>query len=361
MKIVKFANAEPKDFSKIIHKRVNEYFKNNGISKAGNLHMYVKTTVMLSLYFVPYVLNMVNILPVWGMMIMYLIMGVGLSGIGLCVMHDANHEAFSDKKWVNKLFSYSMNVVGFSSYNWKMQHNILHHTFTNIYGLDEDIDDKPFIRLSPHGKIKKHHRFQHIYAPLLYCFATISWFFIKDIKQLKVYKNNKITSKDTRASILNIPVTIITKIVYIFYVLALPMILGLSSWIVLAGFVTMHMVAGLVITTIFQLAHVVEGPEHLDANERDMVESSRAVHQLRTTANFAMKNKLVTWFAGGLNFQVEHHLFPTICHVHYTKISKIVKETAKEFGLPYYHQPKMWQAVVSHLRVLKQFGNAQVG
>jgi linoleoyl-CoA desaturase len=360
MKIVKFANSEPKDFSKTIHKRVNAYFKNQGISKAGNLHMYVKTTVMLSLYFVPYILNMLSILPVWGMMIMYLIMGVGLSGIGLCVMHDANHEAFSEKKWVNKLFSYSMNVVGFSSYNWKMQHNILHHTFTNIYGLDEDIHDKPFIRLSPHGKIKNHHRFQHIYAPLLYCFATISWFFIKDIKQLKVYKNNKITSKDKRASILNIPVTIITKIVYLFYVLALPMILGMAPWVVLVGFVIMHMVAGLVITTIFQLAHVVEGPEHHDVNERDMIESSRAVHQLKTTANFAMKNKLVTWFAGGLNFQVEHHLFPTICHVHYTKISKIVKETAKEFGLPYHHQPKMWKAVVSHLKVLKQFGNAQV-
>ena len=360
MKKVKFSNTEPKDFSKIIHKRVNEYFKKKGISKAGNLHMYVKTTTMLMLYFVPYILLMLNILPLWGMLIMYLVMGLGLSGIGLCIMHDSNHEAFSDKKWVNKLFGYSMNVVGFSSYNWKMQHNVLHHTFTNIYGLDEDIDDKPFLRLSPHGKIKKHHKFQHIYAPLLYCFATISWFFIKDIKQLKVYRNSRVTAKETRESVLNIPVTIITKIVYLFYVLALPLILGVNIWTVLAGFLIMHMVAGLIITTIFQLAHVVEGPEHHNADEREMIENTRAVHQLKTTANFAMKNKLVTWFAGGLNFQIEHHLFPTICHVHYTKISKIVRETAREFGLPYHHQPKILDAVISHLRVLKQLGKVEI-
>lgn len=360
MKKVKFSNKEPKDFSKIIHKRVNQYFKDKGISKTGNLHMYVKTAVMLSFYFAPYVMLLLNILPIWAMFVMYAIMGIGISGIGLSIMHDSNHEAFSNKKWVNKLFGFSMNIMGFSAYNWKIQHNVLHHTFTNVYGLDEDIHDKPFIRLSPHGKLRSYHRYQHIYAPILYCFSTISWFFIKDIKQLKVYKNSNLTPKETRESKLNIPVTITTKIVLLFYIIALPIMIGLPLWVVIAGFVLMHMIGGLIITTIFQLAHVVEGPEHHDAHKTDMIEGSRAVHQLKTTANFAMKSPLVTWFAGGLNFQIEHHLFPTICHVHYTKISKIVRETAQEFGLPYYHQPKLWKAVVSHLKMLKQFGNMKM-
>ena len=359
MKRLRFSNVEPQDFSKTIHSRVNQYFKEKGISKAGNTEMYVKTAVMLSLYFAPYVLVLTGILPVWGMLIMYLVMGVGLAGIGLCVMHDSNQEAFSDIKWVNKLFSYSMNVVGYSSYNWKVQHNVLHHTYTNVYGLDEDIHDKPFIRLSPHGKIKKHHRFQHIYAPFLYCFSTLSWLLYKDFVQLKVYRNTKISSKETRESALNIPITITTKMLYIFYMIVLPVLLGVNWWIVAIGFVLMHMVAGMIITTIFQLAHVVEGPDHHDADESEMLEGTRAVHQLKTTANFAMKSRLVTWFAGGLNFQIEHHLFPTICHVHYRKISKIVRETAKEYGLPYYHHPRMYKAVLSHLKMLKQFGQMQ--
>ena len=359
MKKVKFSNSEPKDFSKIIHKRVNQYFKDKGISKTGNTHMYLKTASMLMLYFAPYVLILLNILPIWAMFVMYAVMGVGVSGIGLAIMHDSNHEAFSNKKWVNNLFGYSMNLMGFSSYNWKIQHNVLHHTFTNVYGLDEDIHDKPFIRLSPYGKLRKYHRYQHIYAPILYSLSTISWFFYKDIKQLKVYRNSKITAKETRESILNIPITITTKLFLVFYVIVLPILLGVTWWVVLLGFLLMHMVGGTIITTIFQLAHVVEGPEHHDAHSTEEIDGSRAVHQLKTTANFAMKNPLVTWFAGGLNFQIEHHLFPTICHVHYRKISKIVRETAEEYGLPYYHQPRVWKAFASHLRVLKQFGNMQ--
>ena len=359
MKKVIFSDIEPSFFSKTLHKRVNGYFKDKGISRTGNLGMYVKTTVMLLLYFVPYIMSMMNILPLFGMMIMYFLMGIGISGIGICIMHDSNHGAFSDKKWVNKLFSYSMNVMGLSSYNWKMQHNVFHHTFTNIYGLDEDVHDKTFLCLSPYGKIKKHHRFQHVYAPLLYCLSTINWFFVKDIKQIKVYKNNKMLPKEAIEMMLNFPITIITKLVYVFYVLALPIILGVNGWVVLAGFVIMHAVAGIIITTIFQLAHVTEGPEHHNADEQDMMGDTRAVHQLKTTANFAMKNKFVTWLLGGLNFQIEHHLFPNVCHVHYINISKIVKKTAQEFGLPYHHHSKFWRAVVLHFKTLKQIGHSQ--
>jgi len=191
---------------------------------------------------------------------------------------------------------------------------------------------------------------------LLYCFATFSWILFKDFRQMKHYNRSGITEKygfDKRKESLFL---IINKLVYVTFLIILPLVLGLKWWAILVGFVLMHMVAGLLITMIFQLAHVVEGPDHHDLPEDGIMENSWAIHQLATTANFANRNRFIGWFAGGLNFQIEHHLFPSISHIHYRKLSQIVKSTAIEFGLPYYEHPKFLLAVKSHLRVLKNLG-----
>ncbi len=355
---IRFSRKDPELFFQTIRERVNQYFDENGISKNGNIRMYTKTSAMLAMYFIPFILVLTQVFPNWANILLYFAMGIGLSGIGLSVMHDANHGSYARTPWVNKLMSYSMNLIGGSSFTWKVQHNFLHHTYTNIYELDEDIDDKPFLRLSPHGQLKKHHRFQHLYAPFLYCLATISWILMKDFRQMALYHKEGLTEK---CGFQPVPVTIIligTKVLYLMYMIALPLLLGVSLWVVLLGFVIMHMVAGLVITTIFQLAHVVEGPEHFTPEASGTMENAWAIHQLKTTANFAKNNRLITWFVGGLNFQIEHHLFPHICHVHYKKISEIVKKTAEECNLSYFEYPTFTKAVASHLRVLKMLGNA---
>lgn len=353
---VKFPRQDRANFFKTMRERVNNYFEEKGIQKTGNWELYSKSIAMFSIYFVPYVF----ILSPWVnhpllIIAFYAVMGIGTAGIGLTIMHDANHGAYSSKAWLNKLMSYSMDLIGSSSFTWHIQHNVLHHSYTNIYHLDEDIDDKPFLRLSPSGKLKTYHRFQHWYALLLYCFATLSWVVKKDFAQLINYNKSGMTKKcgfdPTQESMKMIGL----KLFYFSYILLIPMLLN-KWWAVLIGWVVLHMVSGFVITVIFQLAHVVEGPNHFEVPEHGKMEDTWAIHQLKSTANFACQNKLVTWFTGGLNHQIEHHLFPSISHIHYKNISKIVRDTAKEYGLPYYEFKKVRSAVYSHLKILKMLG-----
>jgi linoleoyl-CoA desaturase len=353
---ISFSKKDPTNFFQTIRSRVNAYFEENNIKKTGGFELHLKTIIMLSLYLVPFSLILTQILPVWGMILCYLVMGVGLSGIGLCIMHDANHGSYSKIKWINNLMAYSTDFIGASSFTWKIQHNILHHSYTNIHHMDEDITGKAFLRLSPADKLKKYHRFQHIYAMLLYCFASISWVIKKDFKQLADYNKDGTTRKYGFNPKRETVFMIAAKLFYVLYILVLPIVLGVPVWVTLLGFLLMHMIAGLMITTIFQLAHVVEGPEHFAPPEDGKIDSTWFIHQLKTTANFAPKNRLITWFVGGLNFQIEHHLFPKISHIHYRKIANIVKKTAKEFDLPYHEYSKFRIALRSHLRFLKMLG-----
>jgi linoleoyl-CoA desaturase len=358
---VTFSRKDTQQFFQTIRQRVNEYFEENNIEKTGNIRMYFKTLVIFIIYFLPLVLVVTIPMTAPLVILMYAIMGLGKSGIGMGVMHDANHGSYSKYQWVNKLMAYSLNMIGGSTFTWHIQHNVKHHTFTNVYELDEDIDDKPFLRLSPHGILKPYHRFQHKYALAIYSLATISWILFKDFKQLRQYNKLGLTRENGFNPIVETIVMVITKLVYVGYAIILPISAGATWWAVILGFVIMHLVAGFLITTVFQLAHVVEGPDHFipDPNG-DKMDNTWAIHQLKTTANFATKNVFLVWLIGGLNHQVEHHLFPKISHMHYAKIAKIVKATAQECNLPYYEHEGFRKAIVSHLKVLKDFGNMNV-
>ena len=358
MQTVKFSRVDKQQFFATLRQRVNEYFVDNQLRKTGNISSYVKAIFMFSLYYLPFLLMGFGLISGWGVIGAYAIMGLGKAGVGLCVMHDANHGSFSRYKWINNIMSYSMNLLGGSSFTWKVQHNLMHHSFTNIYHLDEDIDDKPFLRLSPFGKKKAYHKFQHLYALFIYSLATVSWLGVKDFKQLFNYNKKGITADQGYKAWKVSTIMISTKIMYFSLFIAIPMIFFAKWYIVLLGFLVMHLVAGFIITVIFQLAHVVEGAEHFTTNEDMKMENTWAIHQISTTANFATKNKMLTWLVGGLNHQIEHHLFPNISHIHYPRISKIVKQTVSEFDLPYNEFRHMSTALVSHLKMLKQIGGA---
>jgi len=359
MQSVKFARPDTSHFFSTLRKKVNLYFKENQLSKNGDHRMVIKTICMFALYFVPYILILSGQFSVWIMALLCIFMGLGQAGIGFSVAHDASHGAYSNNKIWNKILSYSFNLIGGSSFTWDVQHNILHHTYTNIYELDEDIHDKPFIRLSPHGKQKPYHKFQHWYAPFLYSLSTVSWLTKKDFAQLFSYNKSGMTTKSGHHPGRELVTMIISKVIYFTYMIIIPiLVLPVAWWQVLLGFLIMQMVSGFILTIVFQLAHVVEGPSHHKPILSGTMENTWAIHQLMTTANFARNNKFLSWFVGGLNYQIEHHLFPHICHVHYKNISKIVQQTASEFNLPYHDQPNFRSAVKSHLRVLRAFGNA---
>jgi linoleoyl-CoA desaturase len=353
----KFAPTN-REFAATLNKRVSDYFKTTGTSRHANKEMVIKTIVMFALYFVPFALILGSVVTgATGLLALVIVMSFGLAGIGLSVMHDANHGAYSEKKWVNTLIGYSLNMVGANAFNWKMQHNVLHHSYTNVLDEDEDISPRGVLRLTPHSKWIGIHRYQFIYAWFLYGLMTIVWMVFKDFNRTLKYQRNGMARKNNAHMGVEWTILLITKLVYVGYIFVAPLLLtSLLWWQILIGILLMHYIAGFMLAIIFQPAHVIEGTEFPLPDADLTLENNWAVHQLLTTTNFGNKSRWFSWYVGGLNFQIEHHLFPNICHVHYRKIAGIVQETAKEYGLPYRSATTFVEALASHGRLLRQLG-----
>ncbi len=357
--ILRFNNSN-RQFYTELKKRVDSYFKENQISKNGNLNMYLKTIFMFSAYLVPYFLIIFNVFDsklIW--FLLSVIMGFAMDGIGLCVMHDANHGSYSKNVKLNKFLGFgSMTLLAGYALNWKIQHNVIHHTYTNVHAHDEDIAPPGFMRFEPHAKRKWIHKLQFLYAWFFYGMMTMMWSTTKDFKQLYRYHKKGLLKGANTSFGPELAILIASKLFYYGYML-LPYFLvpqmTFLEW--LLGFLMLHYIAGLVLAMIFQPAHVVEETEFpLPTNGN--LENHWAEHQMRTTMNFATGDPVFSWLVGGLNYQVEHHLFPTICHVHYPKISKIVESTAREFNVPYKQQKTWAGALWSHQVMLWRLGRA---
>lgn len=353
-------NTQPNqaEFFGTLRKRVSEYFETNKITKHANAAMVFKTIAMLLIYLIPFGLIISGtVVNPWLNIGLWIVMGLGMAGLGLSVMHDANHGAYSSNQKVNKFIGSVMYIIGGNPANWRIQHNVLHHSFTNVDGLDEDINPAPILRFSPTKPRRPIHRYQHIYAWGLYTLMTFLWSTTKDFKQVIRYKKMGLAKTQNRSSKSILWEVISTKLVYYAIFLVLPIWLSATPWYVtLIGYSIMHLLCGFILAIVFQPAHVMPNMEFVKPTEKGTVENSWAIHELHTTSNFAPDNKLLSWYVGGLNFQVEHHLFPNICHIHYKAISKIVKETAEEYGLPYYSIPSFRKAISEHAKMLKALG-----
>jgi len=288
---------------------------------------------------------------------MAILMGIGMAGVGMNIMHDGNHGTYSKKKWVNKLMGGSIYILAGNVYNWQVQHNVLHHTYTNVHGHDEDITVGEIVRFTPETRWRKFHRFQHIYSFFLYGLLTINWAITTDFRQSRKYLKQKLSYGKLPNPLKQWSTVAISKVAYILLWIVTPILVtDLSWWMVILGFFAMHFTAGLILSVVFQLAHVTESTLMPVPTEELKFEHAWVTHQLFTTANFSVKNKLVGWFTGGLNHQVEHHIFPNISHIHYSKIRDIVKETAQEYNLPYFEYKSTREAIISHFRYLKELG-----
>lgn len=359
LKPIKFSRTIGKDFNTTLNKRVRRYFKDNNISKYANTSMKIKTVFMTALYFTPYLLMVTGVITNgWLIALCWATMGLGIAGIGLSVMHDANHGAYSKNKNVNKILGRIVNLVGGYAPTWKIQHNVLHHSYTNVHGHDEDVSPAlAILRFSPTDKYMPIHRFQFIYAWFFYSLMTLMWITTKDFQQLFRYRKMNLTKTENANFSSLLWELVVTKVFYYVYILVIPiLVMDIEWWLLLLFILMMHLIAGFVLAIIFQPAHVV--PETtFPIPDRDLtIENNWAIHQLETTSNFAPKSNILYWLVGGLNYQVEHHLFPNICHIHYKKLSKIVKATAEEFGIPYHSEPTFFSAIRSHNRMLKKLG-----
>lgn len=360
MEAVKFNNRDQAGFFRDLRRKVNAYFKENNISRYANTRMVVKTIVMLLLYFVPFIFMLFGgFTSFWVLMGLWVVMGFGMAGIGLSIMHDANHQAYSRNKKVNNALGFLINFVGGYHKNWIIQHNVLHHSYTNIDGFDEDIET-PIMRFSPEQKSKKMYRYQAFYGPFLYGLMTLNWLLYKDFSQLLRYKKNDLISRAGTTFPKAITGLIFNKLWYILILIVLPIIMvNAPWWYSIIGFLLMHFITGVFLSLVFQSAHVIDETLFCSVDAQGSVENSWAIHQMRTTANFANKSVILSWFIGGLNFQIEHHLFPNICHVHYKKISKIVREVAEDYNIPYYEHKTFLGAIRSHFKLVHDLGTGK--
>lgn len=334
---------------------VDDYFKENGLKKTGTWKLYSKTLILIAFAISLYLVAICFNLPVVTTILVGSVLGFLCACIGFNVMHDANHGSYSSKTWVNNTLGLTLNALGGNSFIWRHKHNIIHHTYPNVDGVDDDIAKSPFIRMCSSQQWVPMHRIQHLYTPLLYAISSMIWILFQDFE--KYFKQKVHNTELQKMSATDHVVFWISKLLYVFFYIALPIMLtGWQQWLVF--FLSLHVGQGFTLAIVFQLAHVVEETEFTFAplNETTVIENEWAIHQLKTTSNFSPKSKVITWFAGGLNYQVEHHLFPRVSHIHYPALSKIVKQKCEEFNIPYNCIPTLPLAVKSHFRFIKSLG-----
>ncbi len=360
--IVRFAPKKGvSNFHDALRRNVDEYFAETGLSPNRNSHMVWKTAAMLAMYLVPFfaiIGGVYNIHPFlfYGC---WFLMGIGMVGIGTSVMHDGNHGAYTGRKGRDKFIGLVIHLLGGNDITWKIQHNILHHTYTNIEGLDHDVDAGILLRFTPHSRKIALHRYQHLYAWFLYSLMTVYWCLGKDYFGVITYHKMGLLKKERISLSTALLEVTLSKALYFSVFMALPIMFSGASWgAVVIGFLGMHLLAGLLLACIFQLAHVMEESDFSMPSDDRKMENSWAVHQLQNTVNFAPTNKILSWYIGGLNFQIEHHLFPQICHVHYPKLAPIVAKTAAEHGLNYQVRPTFRNALRAHAQMLRYLGRS---
>lgn len=350
-------NNKQSPFFKSLKQKVDRYFTENNLQTSGNNHLLFKGTLQFISLILIYIILVFYTPGVILSILLCALFGFNLALIGFNIMHEGIHQSFSRNKKINKITAYSLNFMGGNSFYWKTKHGINHHTFTNIEGMDFDIDVRPFMRLHENQPKFWIHKFQHIYWVFLYGISYIAWILYQDFEK---YFTRKISpgAEKHRLAPKEHAIFWITKVFYVAIYLALPIfMLGLTK--ALIGFAIIAFVCGLSISVVFQLAHMVEETQFPSPDAiTNKIEQEWAVHQVNTTANFATKNKTICWLLGGLNFQIEHHLFPNISHVHYPKINQFVVATCKEFNINYVEYPSMYKAFQSHLMHIKKLGNA---
>jgi linoleoyl-CoA desaturase len=350
---VTFDNRD-RAFHALLKSRVNTFFEENRLSPYADWRMILKSIFWLTLFFGIFALYSSGVLPVFWAMLLAALTGFIIACIGFNVGHDAIHDAYSKNRRVNRVLSRTFDLLGASSFTWAVAHNFLHHTYTNVPGVDTDLDPGPFMRFSPRGKRYFFHRLQHLYAWPLYCFTSMVWVFKKDFQQMLTPEPRS----QKRATGSQVADVLLGKLAHFAFFIGLPFFFSdYAVGFVLLGYTFTLMMAGLTLALVFQLAHCVEGPDFPNPNEEGVLKDAWAQHQMRTTANFSVGGKLATFIVGGLNHQVEHHLFSRICHIHYPALAPIVKKTAAAFDLPYHDNGPFFSALASHYRTMRWLGS----
>ena len=348
--VVRFGRGSA--FRRELTRRVQRYFQSAGLSLKDVPSMYLKSMVILAWFAMSYVLLVFWARSTWQGFLLAVSLGLSMAGIGFNIQHDGAHKAYSRRKWVNHVAARTLDLLGGSSYVWHWKHNIVHHYYTNIADLDSDIDISPLGRLAPHQSWHRIHRFQHVYLWILYGLMPLKWQFFDDFRDLLLGRVGRYQFPRPNGWTLLGFLTGKT----LFGVLAF-LVPGLYHpvGVVVVFYSIASFTLGITLSVVFQLAHCVEEADFPGTTSATL-DREWSVHQVEATVDFSRDNRFLSWYLGGLNLQIEHHLFPSICHLHYPAISKIVKQACDEFGLRYTTHPTVSSALASHYRWLRRMG-----
>jgi linoleoyl-CoA desaturase len=341
-------------FQLALRRRVAEYFYTTGQRPRDCWQMYAKTSILLAGFAVLYVL-LVFAAQTWAQgVLLATLLGLFATGIGLNVQHDGGHGAFSSYPWVNRLMAMTLDLIGGSSYLWRWKHGVFHHTYVNVTGHDTDIDHGSLARLAPYQRRLAFHRWQHLYMWPLYGLLTIKWQCLDDFR--KLFHGRIKQHRVPRPTGWELVIFIAGKAVFFTLAFGIPMRFH-SPAIVLCFYAISGIVMGFLLSVVFQVAHCVEEAEfHAPRASTGRLDHAWAVHQAETSVDFCRRSQTMSWLVGGLNFQIEHHLFPRVSHVHYPAISSLVEQTCREFGIRYTVHSSFWAGIGSHFRWLRRMG-----
>ncbi len=345
------------DFQKDLKDRVQRYFRITRRSPRDCPRMYLKTAIICAWFLASYTLLVFAAAAWWQAVPLAMSLGLSMAAIGFNIGHDGGHMAFSSRRWINKAAATSLDVLGGSSFLWAHKHNTLHHTYANITGHDVDLDAGPLVRMSPHQKRFRYHRLQHLYTWVLYCFLPVKWHLLDDFRD--VARGRLGDYRFARPKGWDLGVFIGGKVIFFTLAFVVPALLHPIPVVILIYLLACG-VQGLVMSVVFQLAHVVGEAEFpVPDSTSGRVPSQWAIHQVETTVDYARRNRLLSWFVGGLNFQIEHHLFPGICHIHYPRISRIVERACRGASVRYRAHRTFIAGIRSHFRWLQEMGRPQ--
>ncbi|MBD2548587.1 acyl-CoA desaturase [Microcystis elabens FACHB-917] len=340
-------------FHGLLRARVHDHFQATGQERRDAPAMVIKTAVILAWFALTYGLLVFRVGDAPGAIALSVVLGLAIAAIGFNIQHDGGHGAYSRHRWINRAAAMSLDLLGGSSLIWAHKHNGLHHTFTNIAGHDDDINLGLIGRLSPHQPHRWWHRWQHLYLWLLYGMLPIKWQFFDDFADLA--GRGRGDRSLPRLGPGDWLVFLAGKVIFFSLAFVVPLHFH-PPGAVIACYLVTAMVQGIVLSVVFQLAHCVEEADFPTADPASPPLGPWADHQLATTVDFSRSNGLLSWLLGGLNFQVEHHLFPHICHVHYPQISAIVEQTCRDCQVPFRSHPSFLAGVASHYRWLRRMG-----
>jgi linoleoyl-CoA desaturase len=342
--------TEQRGFRKTLNERVDAYLRDNHRPARDLPAMYVKTAVSLAWWLGAYLLLLLGGFPPLVNLLLCLVFAMAIACVGFNVMHDANHRGYSDSPRVNKIMSLSAELLGISGFRWRTKHNVWHHTYTNIAGYDDDIETYGLMRLTPRVRWRPLFRAQAWYFLVIYSFIGFD-FIVRDFMMALFGKSDE-NHVYPKMSAGDKATFWIGKLVHFMIMLVIPMLV-FPWWQVLAGYVIVMLAVGLILGVVFQLAHISGEAEFPEPSTDPLrVENEWAIHQVETTVDFAPNNKLLSWYIGGLNYQVEHHLLPHICHLNYPRLAPIVRATCEEFGIRYNCYPTWREAFAGHWREL---------